>query len=96
MLYHTEKAAFLLEPSHDGHCSWVIGLKEGGVEDLPSTWKVITSSLVDSSIGSSSQRFSFDELDCLVAKLSLHELAVPLSPTLNNCNLLSTNYAVMS
>ena len=31
----------------------------------------------------SSQGFSFDELNCLVAKLSLR-LAVPLSPTVNN------------
>ena len=78
------KAALLLKSSHDSHCSRIIGLKEGSVEDLPSTKKVVTHCLVDSFIGASSQQFSFDELNCLVAKLSLR-LAVPLSLTLNNC-----------
>ena len=32
MLYFTQKTALLLESSHECHCSWVIGLKEGGVK----------------------------------------------------------------
>ena len=69
--YRTEKTALLLELPHDGHCPWVIALKEGWVEDLPSTEQVVTFSLIDSSIGSSSQAFGFDELDCSIAKLFL-------------------------
>ena len=71
MPYCTQKVALLLELSHDSHRSGVIGLEEDRVEDLPSTRQVITSSLVDSPIGASSQWFSFDELDCSVAKVSM-------------------------
>ena len=46
-------------------------MKESVVEDLPSTEQVITHSLVDSTIGASSQEFSFEEFDCLVPDLSL-------------------------
>ena len=66
--YCTEKTALLLELSH---YSTVIGLKEGGVEDLPSTGQVITLSLEDSSIGASTQLLSFYEMHTFVSKLQL-------------------------
>ena len=67
----TQKVALLLKLSHDSHCSWIIELKEGWVQDFGSTWELITLGLVDSPIGASAQRLGFDELDCLVTKLSL-------------------------
>ena len=69
--YCTQNTALLLESFHDCHCSRVIRLEKGGVENFPSAEEVITHSLVHSSIGTSAQGFSFDELDCLVSKLSL-------------------------
>ena len=71
MPYCTQKATLLLKSSHDSHCSGVFELEEGRVQDFGSTWELITLGLVDSPIGTSAQRLGFDELDCLVAKLSL-------------------------
>ena len=69
--YCTQKIALLLKLFHDSHCSRVIGLREGRVENLPSAGQLITHGLVDSSIGTSAQGFSFDEFDCSVSKPSL-------------------------
>jgi len=69
--YCTQKVALLLKSSHDSHCSWIIELEEGQVLDFRSTWEIIALGLVDSPIGASAQRLGFDELECLVAKLSL-------------------------
>ena len=77
--YCTQKAAPLLKSAHDSHCFRVIGLKEDGVEDLPSMKKVVTHCFVDSFIRASAQRSSFDELDCLVAKLSVSLCAIVTS-----------------
>ena len=69
--YCVQKTALLLESSHDGHLSRVIGLKEGGMEDLSGTGQVVTCDLVDSSIRTRTQRFIFYEFDSLISKLSL-------------------------
>ena len=41
-MFSIPQAALLLESSNDGHCSWVIALKEGGVEDFPRTGQIVT------------------------------------------------------
>ena len=87
----TQKATLLLESSHDCHRSRVIGLKEGWVKDLPSTGQVITHSLVDSSIGTSAQGFCFEELHCLVSKLSLGCGCIVLIPELDVVHIVSSS-----